>query len=105
MVQTTAIVSELRDLSDQQNDRSSINVLEQISELSRQFRRRIARGDTPKIERFLGKVAESGRENLFTNLLDIEISYRRSQGDSPTSAEYLKIFISGVGSIRPRKPM
>ncbi len=33
----------------------SDNVLEQITELSRQFRKQIAKGETPKIERFLGK--------------------------------------------------
>ncbi len=33
----------------------SDNVLEQITEPSRQFRKQIAKGETPKIERFLGK--------------------------------------------------
>ena len=74
------------------SDHQSHNLLKQISELSRQFRKQIAKCETPKIERFLGKVADSGKENLFSSLLDVEISFRRSQGESPTSAEYSNRF-------------
>jgi serine/threonine protein kinase/tetratricopeptide (TPR) repeat protein len=67
-------------------------IFEQIGQLSRQFRKQIAKGEAPRIERFLEKVADGGKENLFSSLLDVEISFRRSQGESPTSAEYLKRF-------------
>ncbi|MDF1842405.1 MAG: hypothetical protein P1U77_13290 [Rubripirellula sp.] len=50
-------------------------IFEQTGQLSRQFRKQIAKGEAHRIERFLGTVADSGKENLFSSLLDVEISF------------------------------
>ena len=70
----------------------SVNVFEQISQICRDFRKQISQGRSPRIEKYLSAISEDGRENLFSNLLEIDISFRRGQGEPPTSAEYLKRF-------------
>ena len=52
----------------------------------------MSQGRSPRIEKYLSIISEDGCENLFSNLLEIDISFRRGQGESPTSAEYLKRF-------------
>ena len=68
-------------MSDQQNDQGSDKIFAQISELSRQFRKQIAQGDAPQIERFLTQLGDSGKENLFTSLLDVELRFRQREGE------------------------
>ena len=52
----------------------------------------MSQGRSPRIEKYLSIISEDGCENLFSNLLEIDISFRRGQGEPPTSAEYLKRF-------------
>lgn len=75
-----------------QKNVGSENVFEQISQICRDFRKQMSQGRSPRIEKYLSIISEDGCENLFSNLLEIEISFRRGQGESPTSAEYLKRF-------------
>ncbi|MDG2221790.1 MAG: hypothetical protein P8L85_10430 [Rubripirellula sp.] len=42
-------------MSNKPSEQAADAIFEQITELSRQFRKQIAKGETPKIERFLGK--------------------------------------------------
>ena len=70
----------------------SVNIFEQISQICRDFRKQISQGKSPLIEKYLLAVSEDGREILFSNLLEIEINYRRSKGMDPSSDEYLNRF-------------
>lgn len=76
----------------QRNDDAPVNILDRIDQLARDFRKQVAQQNSPRIEEFLTLVATEGRESLFSRLLEIEINYRRSQGDLPTSDVYLKRF-------------
>lgn len=73
-------------------DDSPANILEQIRETARRFRKLISRGEASPIAHFLGQVADEGREDLFAQLLEIEVNFRRSRGETPTSDEYLQRF-------------
>ena len=75
-----------------QPDNTPVNVFQQISEICREFGKHLSKGKTPRIEKLLSQVSEEGREHLFANLIATEINYRRSEGESPTSEEYLKRF-------------
>ena len=71
---------------------ATVNVFQQISEICREFGKHLSKGKAPRIEKLLSQVSEEGREHLFANLLATEINYRRSEGESPTSDEYLGRF-------------
>ena len=73
-------------------DDNPANILEQIRKLSRDFGKQISQGKSPRIQKFLSQISEEGRADLFSNLLGIETNYRRSKGESPSSAEYAKRF-------------
>lgn len=78
----------------------AVNVFDQINQVCRDFRKRISQGKSPPIENLLPQVAEDGRETLFSNLLDIEISFRQRQGNTPTSDEYLQRFPQYTKQVR-----
>ena len=78
----------------------NVNVFEQISQICRDFRKQISQGKSPLIEKYLSAVSEDGREILFSNLLEIEINYRRSKGKDPSSNEYLTRFAQYAKQIR-----
>lgn len=78
----------------------SVNVFEQISQICRDFRKQISQGRSPRIENFLSAVSDDGRETLFSNLLEIEINFRRSKGQNPTSEEYLKRYSQFARQVR-----
>ena len=71
---------------------ASANILEQIRELSREFRKQISGDKSPRIERYLSRISGEGRGDLLQNLLEIEVRYRHGKGESPTSDEYVKRF-------------
>ena len=73
-------------------DDNPVNILEQIRKLSRDFGKLISQGKSPRIQSYLKKVTEEAREDLFRDLLAVEINFRRSKGESPTSDEYVKRF-------------
>ena len=81
-------------------DEPSGNVLEQISDLSRKFRKKLAKGDAPRIEQLLSSIYEEARENLFSALLEIEVNFRRSKGESPTSDDYVQRFPQYARQVR-----
>lgn len=71
---------------------NAANILEQIRKLSREFGKQISQGKSPRIQEFLSQISTEGRADLFANLIAAETNFRRSQGESPTSDEYLKRF-------------
>ena len=73
-------------------DQASVNIFDQISQICREFRKQISQGKLPRIEKHLAKIGEDGKENLFSNLLEIEINYRHRKGEQPATDEYLKRF-------------
>jgi hypothetical protein len=75
-----------------QDQHQDLNLLEDINRICRAFRRQFSQGKPPRLEIFLLEVGPDGRENLFSNLLEIELNYRRSKKQNPTSSEYLKRF-------------
>ena len=83
-----------------QKNVDSVNVFEQISQICRDFRKQISQGKPPRIEKYLSAISEDGRENLFSNLLEIELRFRQSKGQNPTSEEYLKRFSQYAKQVR-----
>jgi serine/threonine protein kinase/tetratricopeptide (TPR) repeat protein len=77
-----------------------INIFEQISQVCREFRKQITQGKSPRIEKFLTRVPDDARENLFSNLLEIEVNYRHRKGDDPATDEYIKRFPPFAKQIR-----
>lgn len=74
------------------NADQSINVLEDIQSLCRDFRHRLKRGEAPRAEDYLAGIGSSSQEMLFQNLLHIEMEFRRRRGESPASDDYLARF-------------
>ena len=83
-----------------QNNTDSVNIFEQISQICREFRRQLTQGTSPPIEKFLSGIANDGRETLFSNLLEIELRFRQSKGESPTSEEYIQRFPQFAKQVR-----
>lgn len=81
-------------------DATGVNIFEQISQTCREFRKQILHGKPPRIEKYLTAISEDARETLFSNLLEIEINFRRSKGQTPTSEEYLKRFPQFAKQVR-----
>lgn len=73
-------------------DQVSINIFDQIDSICADFRRQWKAGKRPQIEDYLDRVAESAREQLFRNLLTVEIRYRERADDRLTGDEYLTRF-------------
>lgn len=63
-----------------------------VKNLIVKFRRQLGRAASPKIEQFLGLVDPSEAEDLFIRLLEIEVTFRQGQGQSPKPADYLPRF-------------
>ncbi len=70
----------------------SINVFEQIDQVCKDFRRQWKKGPPPRIEDFLELVGSQARDNLFRNLLHIEIEARRRANEQPSSDDYIQRF-------------
>lgn len=83
-----------------QKNVESQNILEQISQICRDFRKQISQGKPARIEKYLSGISEDGRETLFSNLLEIEINFRQRKGDHPTTDEYLKRFPQFAKQVR-----
>lgn len=75
-----------------QPDDNPANVLEQIKQVGRAFGKQLSQGKSPRIEKFLSQVPAEAQENLFANLIGIEVNYRQRKGETPTSDEYLRRF-------------
>ncbi len=83
-----------------QADDFNVNIFEQISQVCREFRKQISQGKATRIETCLSAISEAGREALFSNLLEIEINFRRTKGQLPSSDEYLKRFPQFAKQVR-----
>lgn len=68
----------------------SINIFDLIDSICADFRKQWKASKRPRIEDFLLKVPENAREQLFRNLLSIDIRYRERGGDKPKADDYLE---------------
>ena len=64
----------------------------QVDRLCDRFEAEWAAGERPSIEDLLSDVAPAAREDLFRELLRLEIAIRRSAGETPTIADYASRF-------------
>ena len=71
---------------------SDMDIFQRINELSRRFRKEVARGQSPSLESYLENVPVAARGNLFGSLLEIEINHRRQRGETLNSEDYLSRF-------------
>lgn len=70
----------------------NLNIFEQINSVCRAYRQGLKDGKPKSIESCLELVDESGRENLFRNILHVDIEFRRRSGENPSSTEYIERF-------------
>lgn len=78
-----------------------IAALERIDDLCAEFERRWQSGQPQAIESTLSdELSEDERELLLSELLVLEIDYRRRNGESPTVEEYLERFPDNAQTIR-----
>ncbi|MEW4529939.1 protein kinase [Maioricimonas sp. JC845] len=82
------------------NNPADVNDFAAIESLCRDFRRRVKAGDGPQIEQYLPQVGETARQNLFQNLLNLEVRFRNQQGQAPTSDEYKQRFPQYAREVR-----
>ena len=78
-------------MSDPQGQ-ASVNVFEQIDAVCKDFRRQWKKGPPPRIEDFVESVGKKARENLFRNLLHVDIEARRRAKEQPGSDDYIQRF-------------
>lgn len=71
---------------------TSVNVFDLINSICDKFRKAWKSGKRPQIETFLLNVPEHAREQLFRNLLMLDIRYRERNGERPEVADYLQRF-------------
>jgi serine/threonine protein kinase/tetratricopeptide (TPR) repeat protein len=71
---------------------SEMDIFQRINELSRRFRKEVAKGQSPSIESYLEKVPAAAQGNLLGSLLEIEINHRRQRGETLNSENYLTRF-------------
>ena len=71
---------------------AKLDPLQQIDAICDEFEDAWAGGALPQIESFLKDVAVDLREQLFGELLDLELELRGANGESPLLSEYLERF-------------
>ena len=76
------------------------NPFEQIESLSSDFRKRLRNGESARIEDYLARIDESARTHLFQNLLLLELRFRGTRGEAPSSSEYIQRFPQFKAQIR-----
>ncbi|QDU41281.1 Serine/threonine-protein kinase PrkC [Maioricimonas rarisocia] len=74
------------------SDIEQVAAFEQVQTLCREFRRQLKSGAHEPIEVYLDRVDGTSREMLFQNLLHVEMEFRRRQGETPSSDEYVARF-------------
>ncbi|MDP1559782.1 MAG: protein kinase [Pirellulaceae bacterium] len=79
---------------------AGINIFEQISQICREFRKLLVDGQTPRIEIYLARIMENGRETLFSNLLEVEVNFRQRKSERLDSDEYVRRFPQYAKQIR-----
>lgn len=70
----------------------NVNVFDDIQSLCSDFRRQLKKGERRRIEDYLGHLDETAQQNLFQNLLHIDLEFRRRQQGDPSSDEYVARF-------------
>ena len=70
----------------------SINIFDLIDSICADFRNEWKAGTRPRIEDSLPKVSENAREQLFRNLLPIDIRYRERSGETAQAVDYVEKF-------------
>jgi YD repeat-containing protein len=70
----------------------SLELLQKIDELADRFEAAHRQGQKPRIEDFLCQIADQHKHALLWQLLRLELSLRRRQGEEPQLAEYLERF-------------
>lgn len=78
----------------------SLNIFDLIDSICRDFRSHWKEERRPNIEEWFRKVPEQAQPQLFNNLLDIELRYRRRLGETPNSSYYLQRFPKFASKIR-----
>ena len=68
------------------------NLFEEVESLSREFQRCLRRGEPVRIEDYVTKIDAVARATLFKDLLQLELRFRCTRGDTPTSDEYIRRF-------------
>jgi serine/threonine-protein kinase len=57
-------------------------------------------GSPPRIEQYLTQVPEDSRAELFADLLDLDVEYRRAGGEQPTDRDYVSRFPTFEDTVR-----
>lgn len=70
----------------------SLNIFDLIDSICREFRAQWKHRTRPRLEDWFNRVPLKAQPQLFHNLLEAEIKYRRRKQESPDSGEYLKRF-------------
>ncbi len=65
-----------------------LSVLDEIDQICDRFEGAWRRGEAPRMEDYLGEVAEPDRPALLRELLAADLNARRRRGERPTPAEY-----------------
>ena len=63
-----------------------------ISALNDQFEAALRSGTSPQIEDFLEEITPHSRDDLFRQLLSVEVEYRIETGEQPAISDYVKRF-------------
>ena len=83
-----------------QRKKLPIAALERIDDLCAEFERRWQRNEAQSIESAIpNELPENERELLLSELLLLEIDYRRRNGESPTAEEYIERFPENAKTI------
>ena len=78
----------------------SLNIFDLIDSICQDFRAELKQRQAPALEKWLTKVPEEAQGNLFHNLLETEIAWRRRCGEQPSSDEYLQRFPQFARQVR-----
>jgi hypothetical protein len=65
-----------------------LSVLDEIDQICDRFEGAWGRGEAPRMEDYLGAVAEPDRPTLLRELLAADLNARRRRGERPTPADY-----------------
>lgn len=82
------------------HERTSVNIFDRIDLICAEFRRQIGEEASPEIESFLNEVEGAATQNLFRNLLHIDIEARRRRGERPRSSDYVDRFTQHAQIVR-----
>lgn len=86
------------------SDEDALEIALLVDKICDQFETSWKTGTRPSIESFLSEVDVSTRPKLLTELIQVDICYRRHLGESPHLEEYLTRFpndslaITGIGA-------